>query len=111
MQRGSISTQTDTDEITFRCLLAKAAESNRDTRPLEKTAREMILGLEVYKTFQQHVTGNHKPLQHNTEATGAIANFIAESVAAGSNNAVAKDLHSYFSAMPRQPVDTADLYS
>ena len=70
----------------------------------------MSLGLEVYKAFKQHVTGNHKPLQYNTEAADAIATFIADSVAVGSNNAVAKDLRSYFSAVPRQPVDTGDLY-
>ena len=71
----------------------------------------MNLGLEVYKAFKQHVTGNHKPLQYNTESTDAIAKFIADSVTAGSNNAVAKDLRGYFSAVPRQPVDTGDLYS
>ena len=71
----------------------------------------MNLGLEVYKAFKHHITGNHKPLQYDTEAAEAIAKFIAGSVAAGSNNAVAKDLRSYFSAVPREPVDTGDLYS
>ena len=99
-----------TDGITFRSLLAKAAEGSRDAKAFEDKARQMSLGLEVYKAFKQHVTGNHKPLQYNTEAADAIAKFIADSVAVGSNNAVAKDLRSYFSAVPRQPVDTGDLY-
>ena len=98
------------DGITFRSLLAKAAEGSRDAKAFEDKARQMSLGLEVYKAFKQHVTGNHKPLQYNTEAADAIAKFIADSVAVGSNNAVAKDLRSYFSAVPRQPVDTGDLY-
>ena len=99
-----------TDGITFRSLLAKAAEGSRDAKAFEDKARQMSLGLEVYKAFKQHITGNHKPLQYNTEAADAIAKFIADSVAVGSNNAVAKDLRSYFSAVPRQPVDTGDLY-
>ncbi len=68
--------------------------------------------MEVYKAFKQHITGNHKPLQYKTDATEAIAKFIADSVAAaGPNSAAAKDLRSYFNAVPRQPVDTGDLYS
>ena len=103
---------TETDGITFRSLLAKAAEGSMDAKAFEDTARQMSLGLEVYKAFKHHIAGNHKPLQYNTEATEAIAKFIADSVAAaGSNNAVAKDLRSYFNAVPRQPVDTGDLYS
>ena len=101
----------ETDGITFRSLLAKAAEGSRDAKAFEDKARQMSLGLEVYKAFKQHITGNHKPLQYNTEAAEAIAKFIADSVAAGSNSAAAKDLRSYFNAMPRQPVDTGDLYS
>ena len=99
-----------TNGITFSSLVAKAAEGSRDAKAFEDKARQMSMGLEVYKAFKQHVTGNHKPLQYNTEAADAIAKFIADSVAAGSNNAVAKDLRSYFSAVPRQPVDTGDLY-
>jgi hypothetical protein len=101
----------ETDGITFRSLLAKAAEGSRDAKAFEDKARQLSLGLEVYKAFKQHIMGNHKPLQYNTEATEAIAKFIADSVAAGSDNAVAKDLRSYFSAVPREPVDTGDLYS
>lgn len=52
----------------------------------------MSLGLEVYKAFKHHVTGDHKLLQYNPEATEA--ELTADSVAAGSNNAVAKDLHN-----------------
>ena len=96
--------------ITFRSVVTKAAEGSRDAKVFEDKARQMSMGLEVYKAFKQHVTGNHKPLQYNTEAADAIAKFIADSVAAGSNNVVAKDLRSYFSAVPRQPVDTGDLY-
>ena len=108
-KRRRYDASTD-DGITFRSLLAKAAEGSRDAKAFEDKARQMSLGLEVYKAFKQHVTGNHKPLQYNTEAADAIAKFIADSVAVGSNNAVAKDLRSYFSAVPRQPVDTGDLY-
>ena len=50
-------------------------------------------------------------LQYNTEATDAIAKFIAEHVAASTKTAAAKDLRSYFDAIPRQPVDNGDLYS
>ena len=98
----------ETDGSTFRSLLAKAAEGTRDAKAFEDKARQMSLGLEVFK---QHITGNHKPLQYNTEAIEAIANFITDSVAAVSNNAVARDLHSYFIAVPSEPVDTGDLYS
>ena len=102
----------ETDGITFRSLLAKAAEGTRDANAFEDKARQMNLGLEVYKAFKQHITGNHKPLQYNTVATEAIAKFIADSVAAaGSNSAAANDLRSYFAAVPREPVDTGDLYS
>ena len=101
----------ETDGITFRSLLAKAAEGSKDAKAFEDKARQMSLGLEVYKAFKQHITGNHKPLQYNTEATEAIAKFIADSVAAVSNNAVARDLRSYFTAVPSEPVDTGDLYS
>lgn len=63
----------------------------------------------MYKAFREHITGNHKPLQYNTEAADSIAKFITESVAANSKG-TGRDLRSYFSAMPRQPVDTGDLY-
>ena len=66
--------------------------------------RQLSLGLEVYKAFKEHNTGNHKPLQYNTEAADAIAKFITESVAANSTSAC-RDLRSYFNAMP---VDTSD---
>lgn len=59
--------------------------------------------------FSDKSTGNHKPLQYNTEAVDAIAKFITESVAANSKGAC-RDLRSYFDTMPRQPVDTGDLY-
>lgn len=108
-KRRRYDASTD-DGITFRSLVAKAAEGSRDAKAFEDKARQMSMGLEVYKAFKQHVTGNHKPLQYNTEASDAIAKFIADSVAAGSNNAVAKDLRNYFSAVPRQSVDTGDLY-
>ena len=98
----------ETDGITFRSLLAKAAEGTRDAKAFEDKARQMSLGLEVYKAFKQHITGNHKPLQYNTEATEAIAKFIADSVAAGSDHAAARDLRSYFSVLPEQPVDTRE---
>ena len=102
----------ETDGITFRSLLAKAAEGSRDAKAFEDKARQMSLGLEVYKAFKQHITGNHKPLQYDPAATEAIAKFIADSVAdTGSNNAAAKDLRSYFNAVPRESVDTGDLYS
>ncbi len=96
-----------TDEgITF---LAKAAEGVSDTKGFEQKARELSLGLDVYNAFKQHVTGNHKPLQYNTEVAEAIAKFIKESVDASSKGA-AKDLRSYFNAVPRASTDTGDLY-
>ena len=36
---------------------------------------------------------------------------MAESVAVSTRNDIGKDLRSYFNALPRQPVDTGDLYS
>jgi len=99
-----------TDEgITFRSLLAKAAEGVSDAKGFEQKARELSLGLDVYNAFKQHVTGNHKPLQYNTEVAEAIAKFIKESVDASSKGA-AKDLRSYFNAVPRASTDTGDLY-
>ena len=80
-----------------------------DAKGFEEKARQLSLGREVYKAFKEHVTGNHKPLQYNTEAADAIAKFITESVAATSKG-TGRDLRSYFNAMPRQPVDTGDLY-
>jgi len=98
-----------TDEgITFRSLLAKAAEGVSDAKGFEQKARELSLGLDVYNAFKQHVTGNHKPLQYNTEVAEAIAKFIKESVDASSKGA-AKDLRS-FNAVPRASTDTGDLY-
>jgi len=48
------------DGITFRSLLAKAAEGVSDARGFEEKARQLSLGLEVYRAFKEHVTGNHK---------------------------------------------------
>ena len=99
------------DGITFRCLLAKAAEGLGDAKGFEEKARQLSLGLEVYKAFKDHITGSHKPLQYDTAAADAIAKFITESVKAGSNNAATKALRSYFNALPRESVDAGDLYS
>ena len=109
-KRRRFDANTD-DGITFRSLLAKAAEGSSDVKAFEEKARQLSLGLEVYREFKQHVRGNHRPLQYNTEATDAIAKFIAEHVAASTTTAAAKDLRSYFDAVPRQPVDNGDLYS
>lgn len=100
----------DTDNgITFRSLLAKAAEGVDDAQVFQQKARQLNLGLEVYKAFKEQITGNNRPLQYNTEADNAIAKFIPESVTADCKS-TNKDLHSYFDAVPRQPVDTGDLY-
>ena len=69
----------------------------------------MSLGLEVYKAFKEQVTGNHRPLHYNTEAADAIAKFHTESVAANAKG-TARDLRSYFNAVPEASVDTGDLY-
>ncbi|DBA93966.1 hypothetical protein WJX77_007035 [Trebouxia sp. C0004] len=100
-----------TDGITFRSLLVKASEGVGDAKGFEEKARQMSLGLEVYKAFKEQITGNHRPLQYNTDAADAIAKFVTESVAANTKNPAAKDLRSYFNAVPRQPVDNGDLYS
>lgn len=107
-KRRRFDANTD-DGITFRSLLAKAAEGSSDVKAFEEKARQLSVGLEVYREFKQHVRGNHRPLQYNTEATDAIAKFIAEHV--GASTKTAKDLRSYFDAVPRQPVDNGDLYS
>ena len=99
------------DGITFKSLLAKAAKGSGDAKAFEDKGRKMSLGLEVYKAFKQHITGNHKPLQNNTEATDAIAKFVANGVAAGSNGAVAKDLRNCFIVVPRHLVDAGELYN
>ena len=65
------------DGITFRSLLTKAAEGSRDTKAFEGSARQMNLGLDVYKAFKQHITGN-RPLRYDTEATEAIAKLIPD---------------------------------
>ena len=109
-KRRRFDANTD-DGITFRSLLAKAAEGSSDVKVFEEKTRQLSLGLEVYKELKQHVRGNHRPLQYDTEATDAIAKFIAEHVAASTKTAAAKDLHSYFDAVSRQPADNADLYS
>ena len=97
------------DGITFRSLLAKAAEGVSDAKGFEEKARQMSLGLEVYKAFKAQITGNHRPLHYNTEAADAIAKFTTESVAANSKG-TAKDLRSYFNAVPGAVPDTSDLY-
>ena len=99
------------DGVTFRCLLAKAAEGVGDAKGFEEKARQLSLGLEVYNAFKDHITGSHKTLQYDPAAADAIAKFITESVKAGSNNAATKDLRSYFNALPRESVDTGNLYS
>lgn len=95
--------------ITFRSLLAKAAEGVSDVKGFEEKARQMKLGLEVYKAFKEQIAGNHWPLHYNTDAADAIAKFIKESGAANSKD-TAKDLRSYFNAVPTANVDTGDLY-
>ena len=50
------------DGITFRSLLAKAAEGASDAKGFEEKARQLSLGLEVYKAFREKITGN--PVQH-----------------------------------------------
>lgn len=70
----------------------------------------------MYNAIREQITGNHRlycrgDLQYNTDAADAIAKFITESVAANTKNPAAKDLRSYFNAVPRQPVDNGDLYS
>jgi len=97
------------DGITFRSLLAKAAEGASDAKGFEEKARQMSLRLEVYKAFKEQITGNHRPLHYNTDAADAIAKFFTESVAASSKG-TARDLRSYFNAVPRAVVDTGDLY-
>ena len=101
---------TDTDNgITLRNLLAKDTEGASDAKGFEVKARQVCLGLEVHNAFKEQITDNHRPLQFNTEAAGAIANFITESVAASSKRA-AKDLRSYFNAMPKATVNVSNLY-
>ena len=107
-KRRRLNASTD-DGITFRSLLAKAAEGVSDAKGFEEKARQMSLGLEVYKAFKEQVMGNHRPLHYNTDAADAIAKFITESVAADSKG-TAKDLRSYFDAVPRANVNTGDLY-
>ncbi|DBB04571.1 TPA: hypothetical protein ACH3X1_012651 [Trebouxia sp. C0004] len=95
--------------ITFRSLLAKAAEDASDAKGFEEKARQMSLGLEVYKALKEQITGNHRPPHYNTDAADAIAIFITESVAASSKG-TARDLRSYFDPVPRADADNSDLY-
>ena len=97
------------DGITFKSLLVKAAEGLTDAKGFEEKAKQLSLRLEVYEAFKEQITGNHKPLHYNTEAADAIAKFITESIAAHSKG-TAKDLRTYFNAVPRADVDTGDLY-
>ncbi|KAL3137960.1 hypothetical protein ABBQ38_005207 [Trebouxia sp. C0009 RCD-2024] len=71
-KRRRFNSSTD-DGITFRSLLAKAAEGIGDAKGFEEKARQLSLGLEVYKAFKEQITGNHRPLQYNMEAADAIA--------------------------------------
>ncbi len=96
-KRRRFDASTD-DGITFRSLLAKAAEGASDAKGFEEKARQLSLGLEVYKAFKEHIAGNHRPLQYNTDPADAIAKFIKDSVTASSKGA-AKDLRSYFNAI------------
>ena len=107
-KRRRFDASTD-DGITFRSLLAKATEGVSDAKGFEQKARQLSLGLEVFKEFKKHITGNHRPHQYNTEVADAIAKFIKDSVTASSKGA-AKDLRSYFSAVPTAAVDTGDLH-
>ena len=91
-KRRCFNSSTD-DGITFRSLLAKAAEGVDDAKGFEEKASQLSLGLEVCKAFKEQITGNHRPLQYNTKAAEAIAKFIADSVAAGSKSA-GRDLRS-----------------
>lgn len=45
------------DGITFEGLLAKAAEGVSDAKGFEEKARQLKLGLEVYKAFKKQITG------------------------------------------------------
>ena len=63
------------DGITFTSLLAKAAKGVSDAKGFEEKARQMSLGLEVYKAFQEQMTGNHRPLHYSTEAADPIVNL------------------------------------
>ena len=76
-KRRRFDANTDSG-VTFRTLLAKAAEGSSDTKAFEERARQLSLGLEVYKEFKQHIIGNNKPLQFDSEASDAIAKFIAD---------------------------------
>ena len=44
-----------------------------DAKGFEEKARQLSLGLEVYKAFKEQITGNHRPLQYNMEAADAVA--------------------------------------
>ena len=94
------------DGMTFKTLLAKAAEGAKDAKSFEDQARQLSLGLEVYKAFKQQIRGNHRPLQYSTEAADAIASFIKDFVHSNARNE-GKDMRSYY-----QPasLDTGDLY-
>ncbi len=107
-KRRRFNADTD-DGMTFRSILDKAA---MDAKDFQSKAKQLSLGLEVYKAFKEHVAGNHRPLQYNAEAAEDIARFITESVNAASKDTT-RDLRQYFNAIPRQqaaPMDTGDLY-
>ena len=97
------------DNVTFRSLLAKAAEGVSDVKGFEDKARQMSMGLEVWKAFGKHISGNHSPHQYKAEAADAIAKFINESVAANTRGTT-KDMRSYYQVVPDAAIDTGDLY-
>ena len=66
-KRRRVNASTD-DGTTFRSLLAKAAQGVSDAKGFEEKARQMSLGLEVYKAFKEQIRGNHKPLRYNKDA-------------------------------------------
>lgn len=94
-KRRRLDANTD-DGVTFRSLLAKVVEGSDKVKAFEDKARQLSLGLAVYREFKQHVTGSQATtVLYNAEATEAIARFIAESVAA-STKTPAKDLRNHF---------------
>ena len=74
-----------------------------------ETRFQKFVRLEVYKAFKEQITGNHRPLHYNIQAADAIAKFITDSIAAHTKG-TAKDLRTYFNAVPRADVATGDLY-
>ena len=73
-KRRRFNASTD-DGITFESLLAKAAKGVSDAMGFEGKARQMSLGLEVYKAFKEQIMGNRRPLHYNTDTADAIARW------------------------------------